>query len=153
MCPYKCFMNPLWRSFIWLLSTHCHWLLNFPPFYRHFSFSECSLLETRISSIIGGWHERGHGYKQLLWVQDKHGMCSLFVNSDTYTFYSVVFFFKYNQSIYYLRLQNKKKSYSFYIPNSCVHFVHNKLTSSQESNINTVCVLSLSILVPTHFTL
>ena len=49
----------------------------------------------------------------------QHGMCSLFVNSGTYTCYSIVLFFQYNQSIYFLRLENKKTSRSFFIPNSC----------------------------------
>ena len=38
-------------------------------------------------------------------------------------------------------------------PTFVLHFVHDTLTSFQEPYISTVYVLSLSILVPTHFTL
>ena len=51
-------------------------------------------------------------------VQYQQGMCSLFVNSGTYTYYSIVFFVKDTQSIYYLRLANKKNSWSLCIDNS-----------------------------------
>ena len=50
-------------------------------------------------------------------------------------------------------VQQTRRTVVPYILPTLVHFVHAQLTSSQESNINTVCVLSLSILVPTHVTL
>ena len=51
-------------------------------------------------------------------VQYQHGMCSLLFNSGTYTCYSIVFFVKDNQSIYYLRPASRKNSSSLCIDNS-----------------------------------
>ena len=57
-------------------------------------------------------------------VQYQHSMCSLFINFGTCTCYSIVFFVKDTQLIYYLRLANKKNSCSLCIDNSCTFCTH-----------------------------
>ena len=51
----------------------------------------------------------------LLLAQNPHGICSTSLNTDTYQFSSVVFFFNGNQSIYQYRTPSKK-----YIPSSLI---------------------------------
>ena len=86
-------------------------------------------------------------------VIHQHGMCYLFVNSGTNTLYSIVLFSKDNQSIYILCLENEKNSPSFFIPNSCTFCARYTDFLPRVIHQHGICVLSLSILVPTHFTL
>ena len=55
-------------------------------------------------------------------ARHQHSMSSLFINSGTYTLCSILLFFQYNLSIYYLRLASKNNSPSFFKANSNYYY-------------------------------